>query len=244
MLEPIEVMGKRLEVKLVRAPIRNSYARVRGDYLVIRLPERMSERSAMKAAQELHGRMAKALQKDPARFLGMPDISFQDKDTITVLGDRLPINILCANANSRRIKTIEFNGSLYVTAPPSAGKGRVNKRIRSFLEGKYLPVLQRAVSGLNERHFGSKIGRVSLRDNLTMWGSCSRDNNIALNFRLLYAPPQALEYVIVHELAHTKIRNHSKGFWELVASIIPDYRERRGWLKRNSHRLRPTFNAQ
>ena len=238
MLEPIEVLGRRIEVKLVRAPIRNSYARVRGDYLVIRLPERMSERNAMKTAQELHGRMARALQKAPERFLGMPRIRFNDKETIRILDDMISVNIM--RADSRRTRIRMFNGSLYATAPQFQEEGRTDMRIRKFLERRYLPKLLTIVKRINDEHFGSELGPIALRDNLATWGSCSRDNRIILNFRLLYAPTSVLEYVIVHELAHTKVRNHSKRFWSAVASVIPDYKERRRWLRKNSHVLKPT----
>jgi hypothetical protein len=237
MLEPIEVMGRRIGVRLERAPIRNSYARVRGDFLVIRLPERMSERRAMKTAEELHGRALKALQKDPNRFMGMPDISFNDKDTISILGERLAVNIVRTHREKTGIRL--FNGALYVNAPELADKGKIDRSIRDFLERMCLPSLREMVEAMNARHFRSELGPITLRDNLTLWGSCTPQNKITLNFRLLSAPSEVLEYVMVHELAHTKVRNHSKRFWTLVSSIIPDYGERRRWLRRNSHGLKP-----
>ncbi len=236
-LTPISVAGRTISVKVLRAQIRNCYARVRGDFLVIKVPERMSGRSAGKAATELYRRMSNALQKDPGRFLGMPEINFNDKDTLYILDNKLSVNILRTDAE--RIKISTFNGSIYVTAPISASSARINLRIRRFIEKTYLPDLCRMVHAINEKHFCSTIGTITLRDNLTTWGSCSRDNNIILNFRLLHAPQHILEYVAVHELAHTKIRNHSKRFWQTVSSVIPDYKERRRWLRTNSQFLKP-----
>jgi len=54
---------------------------------------------------------------------------------------------------------------------------------------------------------------------------------VIINMKLLYVPLDILDYVIVHELAHTKIRNHSKRFWKIVEDVLPDYKERRAWLK-------------
>ena len=63
------------------------------------------------------------------------------------------------------------------------------------------------------------------------WGSCSFDNKIRYSFRLLYAPKDVIDYVIVHELTHTKHKNHSPAFWQEVAKWKPDYKGKRKWLK-------------
>ena len=65
----------------------------------------------------------------------------------------------------------------------------------------------------------------------TRWGSCTFDNKIRLTFRLIYAPQEMIEYVVIHELAHTKYKNHGKLFWNMVEKYCPDYKRRRKWLK-------------
>ena len=75
------------------------------------------------------------------------------------------------------------------------------------------------------------VGVTSAR---SRWGSCSGENAIRFSFRLLYAPKEVIEYVVVHELAHTKHHNHSKAFWAEVAKFIPDWRVKRTWLKKHS----------
>ncbi len=72
-----------------------------------------------------------------------------------------------------------------------------------------------------------KIGITSAR---TRWGSCSADGSLNLSWRLILAPLEAVDYVVVHELVHTVFHNHSKRFWKRVEKIMPDYKERRKWL--------------
>jgi len=79
--------------------------------------------------------------------------------------------------------------------------------------------------------------QVRLKTQKTLWGSCSGVNNINLNYLLIMAPMSVIDYVIVHELAHTRIKNHSKGFWQLVESILPKYKASKSWLKENGHKL-------
>ena len=78
---------------------------------------------------------------------------------------------------------------------------------------------------------------VRFKKQKTVWGSCSSSNNINLNYLLIQAPMAVIDYVIVHELAHTVHKNHSKHFWQLVQSILPNYKTSNRWLKDNSHQL-------
>lgn len=75
---------------------------------------------------------------------------------------------------------------------------------------------------------------VSVRLQKTRWGSCSMRGNISLNAKLLLLPSEVVRYVLVHELAHLKHMNHSAAFWHYVEKFEPDYRERRGELRRFS----------
>jgi hypothetical protein len=79
--------------------------------------------------------------------------------------------------------------------------------------------------------------KVVIKDQKTRWGSCSKKGNINLNWRLIMAPLHVIDYVVVHELCHLKVMNHSKDFWNLVESIQPNNHERRRWLKVNGNRL-------
>lgn len=79
-------------------------------------------------------------------------------------------------------------------------------------------------------------GHVSIKDQKTRWGSCSGKGNLNFNWRLLMMPEPIMDYVIVHELAHRREMNHSPRFWKIVGEYIPDYQERRQWLKENGGR--------
>lgn len=86
--------------------------------------------------------------------------------------------------------------------------------------------------------FGFRYGRVSIKDQKSRWGSCSTKGNLNFNWRLLLAPSDVLDYVVVHELAHLKIQNHSPQFWALVATACPEFRVHRRWLRQHGHELR------
>jgi predicted metal-dependent hydrolase len=93
-------------------------------------------------------------------------------------------------------------------------------------------ITQRVIT-LNDRHFKKPVRSVNLKYNLSNWGSCSSRGNINLSTRLLFAPDDVVDYVVIHELAHLVEMNHSDRFWSLVEKAMPDYKEKILWLKNN-----------
>ena len=80
-------------------------------------------------------------------------------------------------------------------------------------------------------------GRISIREQKTRWGSCSSKGNLNFNWRLILAPEEVLDYVVVHELAHRREMNHSKAFYAVIESVLPDYRRAQQWLRENGQSL-------
>ena len=80
-------------------------------------------------------------------------------------------------------------------------------------------------------------GRISIREQKTRWGSCSSKGNLNFNWRLIFAPEDVLDYIVVHELAHRKEMNHSPAFYAVVASVLPDYKKEQRWLKEHGNSL-------
>ncbi|MGH2713885.1 MAG: M48 family metallopeptidase, partial [Thermoleophilaceae bacterium] len=85
---------------------------------------------------------------------------------------------------------------------------------------------------------GTSYTRLQIRGQRTRWASCSSTGAMSFNWRLLLAPPEILEYVVEHEVAHLELLDHSPRFWRLLASRRPDWREREAWLRRHGHALR------
>ncbi|RKM61397.1 M48 family peptidase [Butyrivibrio sp. CB08] len=84
---------------------------------------------------------------------------------------------------------------------------------------------------------GVTYGRITIRMQKSRWGSCSGKGNLNFNCLLMRTPDEIIDYVVVHELCHLKEMNHSKRFWAEVEKIIPDYKERRKWLKDHESEL-------
>jgi predicted metal-dependent hydrolase len=121
----------------------------------------------------------------------------------------------------------------------SNGASQVNtaKSIKTLLSrvvaGDFYPEISGRVLDWNDRTFRQYIKSINLKYNHSNWGSCSSNNNVNLSTRLLFAPQEVQDYVMLHELAHLVELNHSDRFWALVSRYMPDYEEKERWLKKN-----------
>jgi predicted metal-dependent hydrolase len=104
--------------------------------------------------------------------------------------------------------------------------------LRQIAARELLPQLQ----ALAATH-GLSVGRATIRNQRSRWGSCSRQGSIALNFRLVQMPPAVCEYVLLHELMHLRQQNHSRQYWRLVESVCPGFREAERWLRAEGRSL-------
>ena len=93
------------------------------------------------------------------------------------------------------------------------------------------------VTELN-KNYGYKINRITIRNQKTRWGSCSKKGNMNFNYKIVLLPEKLAEYIIVHEICHLGEFNHSANFWNLVAQTVPDYKEKRKELHKAGMSLR------
>lgn len=106
--------------------------------------------------------------------------------------------------------------------------GLVDHTMSEWLRQKAKTYLPFRVRKLNRGRF--KINKILIKDQRTLWGSCSSENNLNLNWRLIMAPQFASDYIIQHELCHTRYLDHSKKFWRLVSRTHPPYTRAEKWF--------------
>jgi len=87
------------------------------------------------------------------------------------------------------------------------------------------------------RQVERKLGRITLRDTRSRWGSCAANGNLSFSWRLVLAPVEVLDYVVAHEVAHLVHHNHSPAYWAVVRELVPEADGLRRWLKTNGPRL-------
>jgi predicted metal-dependent hydrolase len=125
---------------------------------------------------------------------------------------------------------IKFSGGELIILSPYESKDSIERLYESWLRHHAKLYLKKRAAELANR-YGFSVNRISVRDQKTRWGSCSAKKNLNFNFRLLKYRKEIIDYVIVHELCHLKEMNHSKKFWLLVESYLPNYKNLRRELK-------------
>lgn len=92
-------------------------------------------------------------------------------------------------------------------------------------------LVHRRLSELNA-HYGFVYHRVAIKNMTSRWGSCSTKKNLNFNYRIVFLPAHLQDYIIVHELCHLRVFNHSQTFWDLVAEMVPEYKTYRRLLRK------------
>jgi predicted metal-dependent hydrolase len=113
----------------------------------------------------------------------------------------------------------------------------ISRLIHKYVARLMHPWVHERLSYLNELHFPQKkFKALNLKYASSLWGSCSHEGNISISTRLLFSPDSVIDYVLVHELAHLIVPNHSKKFWDVVARAIPDFEASERWLREQGRR--------
>lgn len=183
-----------------------------------------------------------------------------------VVRDQAVAYTLKRSRRARRVRlAVYHDGSVVITAPYGINEAFAERFIREksqwlfskiafFKKVKAVPVprarrgdykkykeqaYELALARLNyfSGLYQIPFGKVTIRNQKTRWGSCSRKGNLNFNYKLVLLPPRVADYIIVHELCHIKEFNHSKKFWTLVAQTIPEYRALRRQLRRSGLRF-------
>ena len=162
----------------------------------------------------------------------LPARTYEDGDVFYILGDPYSLKLCSAPGNgSSRVQVCGWSLQLALPAGDDcADLAWRRQAVEAFYRALAVEYLPARLNELAAAH-GFRYARVRIKNQKTRWGSCSSKGNINLNLRLMMAPEQAIDYVIIHELCHLRVLNHSPEFWSLVERCLPDYRFWRHWFK-------------
>lgn len=181
--------------------------------------------------EEWIGRQVKKINLKKAKA---PKREYHAGEIFYYFGEKLNL-VIKPHANKRpkvTVRDYSLNVWLYKGIAKADAKAALKKAVESFYKKKADEVIHDRLQFFNEQ-YGFIYNRVTLRNQKSRWGSCSRLKNLNFNWRLIMAPIEVIDYVVVHELCHLKEMNHSSRFWKLVENTIPHYQSCRRWLREN-----------
>ena len=150
---------------------------------------------------------------------------------------RLLVRCPCGMPKEQIASFVNSKHSWIARHTPTAAEtpGFSNEEIGSFKKQARKVISERVA--FYAQKMGVSYGKITIRHQRTRWGSCTSKGNLNFNCLLVCAPPEVLDYVVVHELCHRKHLNHSKAFWQAVETVLPDYKNRKNWLKEQGRGL-------
>lgn len=224
-----ELNGINIAVK--RSARRKTMAlKVRGDEVSLHLPKRVplwlgkqfvaKQQDWLKARLLMTGQQAKRV--------------FNAESAQPYLGNDYPLRLDPGLKQRRQLifKDQQFNLKLPADSHADVIKNAFLRGYRQLAE-VYLPDRCQQLADLT----GLQPKQIQLRSYKARWGSCNARGEVQLNWLLIQAPPQVIDYVIIHELCHLQQMNHSVNFWQLVEQFTADYRVHRDWLKQHGQLL-------
>ena len=186
----------------VRAPLRMKETEIRQ---FIEAKKNWIKRKQFKAQEEAAA---------PRRYV--------DGETFWYLGQPVPLRIISDGKSA-----LVMDGSFKLT---KSKQPQAQSVFTTWYKKRARKVLTERVEFFARKH-GFKVGKIRISSARTRWGSCSSKETLSFTWRLVMAPPDVIDYIVVHELCHLKEMNHSVVFWTQVESILPDYKQHRKWLK-------------
>lgn len=195
--------------------------------LTVRAPARMKEAEIWKFIEEKKEWIKR--KQTGARKEALPLRQYEDGEMFYYLGAEYPLRLI---PDQKPVLVMDRAFKLKKSAQTGA-----KAAIEAWYKKQARIVFTEKVKFFASRH-GFKVGKIRISSARTRWGSCSARGTLSFTWRLVMTPPEVIEYVVVHELCHLNEMNHSKAFWEQVEAILPDYKTRRRWLRKNGGTLR------
>ena len=151
----------------------------------------------------------------------------KDGDNISIFGK----NFLIKNNPYQNLNTYSDDSIIFGGTPDM-----LKHRFKDFLKKELIKEAKKIILSLNDKFFIPN--KITIKDTVSRWGSCSSNSNISLSIRIAFAPYNVFRYIIIHELAHLKYMDHSKDFWKTVSYLYGDGVERaKLWLSKNTNSL-------
>lgn len=228
----IKIDDTEVPVKIITEKRRSIRAYMGKDTVIMRFPNHLSVAENQQHRARLEVWLRKQYAKREGLFQRYQAADYQDGDTLRV-GQRqyeLHLSTEPRKTSAGQIKAGKIILKLSDQLDEQQRSETLRKLLSRLVAADYLPYITQRVHELNQRYFKRPIKGVRLKYNHTNWGSCSNSGNINLSTRLLFAPPNVIDYVIIHELAHLIELNHSSRFWAQVEKAMPNYKEKEDWL--------------
>jgi predicted metal-dependent hydrolase len=171
----------------------------------------------------------------------MPEVFKTSKDAPVLKKILYKGNLYDVNLHRNQQSGVAFQDGIFTISSPDFRKHTLKPMIEDWLKKQAENIIPQKV-----RYWAQKMqfiyNRVSIKNQKSLWGSCSHKGNLNFCWRIVKAPEEVLDYLVIHELAHIKHLNHSAEFWQVIETHCPEHKKHRKWLNQYKERLFVTDN--
>lgn len=230
----LDIDGRRVPIKIYREFRNNVRVSMGKKSVILRMPAIMNIIQQQQQIQWARTWVKEQMSKNEKLEKRYIPKNYKTGDTIQVGERRYTLHLSFTDQRKTHYGRLS-DGVIFLELNPEDNPDHLKKSIKHLISRvvaqDFLPSVSRRVMELNQMYFKQPIKQVKLKYNRSNWGSCSTQGNINISTRLLFAPDDVIDYVIIHELAHRLEMNHSPRFWKLVSDAMPDYKSKEKWLK-------------
>jgi predicted metal-dependent hydrolase len=191
--------------------------------LIVRAPIRVSEKMIREFADS-HTLWIEKKQAQARVVISSPAKKFAAGEVFPYLGQSYVLEVVGGQK-----KALQLDGNFKLT---EHAQGNAQKAFQDWYRNQARQIIGEHVN-LFATRYNFHYGKIRISSARTRWGSCSSTGNLSFAWRLILNPIEVVDYVIIHELVHTVVHNHSKRFWKRVEKILPNYKEYNKWLRKN-----------
>lgn len=214
--------------RTVSLEVREARVRVRAP---VGTSRRLLEQLVIERANWVNDKLLQQRQRLACR----PEYRFETGEHLPLLGNWLKLEVTSAAVNS-----VSQKDEALVVGLSARSRREPRQRVEALVTNWYrqyaLELLTARTQQLCQR-LGLQSRAVTVRATRSKWGHCTSDGRIQYNWQIVLAPEQALDYLVAHEVCHLRHPHHGQAFWQLVATVCPEYQRWRQWLRQEGHRL-------
>lgn len=201
--------------------------------LLVKAPVFMSDSEILKWVKTKTGWIVRQRAKVLEQQETNPPKRYVTGETFLYLGQQYKLEVRISEG---RAKMVGIDGDKIILFSKTDDEAAVQKILVDWYVKQAKAWIVKRVS-YYARMLSESVNHVTIKNQKKRWGSCSSARNLNFNWRLIMAPPEVIDYVVVHELSHLKQMNHSKEFWYEVEKVLLDYKVRKKWLDENGKYL-------
>ena len=214
--------------QFIRSRRRTIAIQVRHDgKVIVRAPLRAAEKLIREFVESKSGWIRRK-QAEALAHPALPVKQFQMGERFLFLGRERTLRVV-----EKQRSALIYDGEFVISR---AALPRARRVFEKWYKAQALRILTERVQLYAARH-DFQPGRIRITSARTRWGSCSSKGTLSFTWRLVMASQEVVDYVVLHELVHLNVKNHSKTFWDSVAALMPDYKQHVNWLRKNGHFL-------